>query len=621
MTGPLHPVTGPLRAAAGRAIITLALVTAGALHLTVTGQVFVPLVALLLALGATVAGPRLELKQAAQALLLVATVLLTFGVALIDLPLSHEEGGPKLQYVVIAGAALLTLASRLWMRNPERGDLATWGIGLLVFTSCGRVLSPAYLPLSVAYLSLAWLHTAHSSGVRSHRSGRHVALALALVLGSSVLAGGAAWGLRTAFAKTNAFILAQVAGGEVGFGAGAFRMDSLDGLRDSTEVILRVHGPVAEHLRGQVYAEYEGGVWYPPVAPPTVVSAGPEPTGEVSTIEFVSKEEERLFLPQNSASVAVSPPGLRVDALGIPRPAGEPPTEVRFSTTGAVRLPPAAPGPADLSVSPEVDVAIGPLVDGWISEVDSPRARVEAIQERLEADYTYSLHYERLAGEDPVVQFLLASRLGHCEYFASGMALAARHAGVPARVVTGFRSSETSPFGGHRIVRSRDAHAWVEVYLDGAWERVDPSPRSSLETGSAQSFLSGALDDLKVLWERLGLEALAAALVLLFVGLQVRTLLRGRRSPALPEHEAWVEGPPAWLLPLLDPLAAAGLSRGAAEPIEAFSARLEAAAQGPAGDLLRRYAALRYGGQQDPGALAQEVRTWRLAPRPPAEGP
>lgn len=604
----------------GRAVLALALVLVAPLHLQCTGQGLTPAIAVLVALAGVAAGPRLSLGQASQALLLVGTALSVFAFALVDVPFDTAAGGPRIQYVVASGTAMLTFAARLWMHEPERGDAATWAIGIVSFYACGRVSHPAFLPLAVGYLGLAWLHMAVRSDAGRHRSPRHIGAAFGMLAGGALLVGGAAMALRVAYEGANAFVLDAMMGDEVGFGAGAFELGSMAGMRSSDEVILRIHGPVGEHLRGQAYTEYVAGTWLPPAGRVSLAPAERRLEGTVTTIEFVSEKEERLFLPEDARGVVIRPGGLQVDALGIPRPSDAPPEEVRFDTQGSARLPPVEPRPADLEVPPEVAAAIGPLVDGWTEGVGTPAARVDAIRTRLEQDYTYSLHYERDPDRDPVVQFLVDSRLGHCEYFASGMALSARHAGVPARVVTGFRSDETSPLGGHRIVRSRDAHAWVEVHLAGAWVRVDPSPQNSLESGPTGVFFSGLRDDLAVAWERAGPQVSIGILLIVFVGLQVRTLLRNRATPSVVATEAWIEGPPPWLLPLLDALAEDGLVRDAAEPVEVFAARVGGAGRDAAGALLVRYAALRYGGRGDEEGLAQAVTGWRPGPGPGRPG-
>ncbi len=58
------------------------------------------------------------------------------------------------------------------------------------------------------------------------------------------------------------------------------------------------------------------------------------------------------------------------------------------------------------------------------------------------------------------------------------MAVMARAVDVPSRVVLGFTPGETGP-DGVVTVRQKNAHAWVELWVDGqGWVRFDPTPRS-----------------------------------------------------------------------------------------------------------------------------------------------
>ena len=80
------------------------------------------------------------------------------------------------------------------------------------------------------------------------------------------------------------------------------------------------------------------------------------------------------------------------------------------------------------------------------------------------------------AGEDFVSWFLLESKEGYCSYFASAMTVMCRIAGVPARYVEGYY---ISPVNGEAIVTGKNAHAWVEVYLNGiGWTAFDPTARA-----------------------------------------------------------------------------------------------------------------------------------------------
>jgi hypothetical protein len=80
-------------------------------------------------------------------------------------------------------------------------------------------------------------------------------------------------------------------------------------------------------------------------------------------------------------------------------------------------------------------------------------------------DYVYTLERPRIDKKiDPTEDFLVNVRAGHCERFASGLALMLRSQGVPARVVAGYRSS-VLPGSGTYDVRQRDRHAWVEALV------------------------------------------------------------------------------------------------------------------------------------------------------------
>ena len=70
--------------------------------------------------------------------------------------------------------------------------------------------------------------------------------------------------------------------------------------------------------------------------------------------------------------------------------------------------------------------------------------------------------------------FLNDSETGYCVHFATAYAVLLRCQGIPARLVTGYLASPIS--GQWTPVTEDSAHAWVEVYLDGGWYLLDPTP-------------------------------------------------------------------------------------------------------------------------------------------------
>ncbi|MDI4638604.1 MULTISPECIES: DUF3488 and transglutaminase-like domain-containing protein [Halomonadaceae] len=137
----------------------------------------------------------------------------------------------------------------------------------------------------------------------------------------------------------------------------------------------------------------------------------------------------------------------------------------------------------------------------WRDAEGDPEAYLAAVMARFgEAPYRYTLEPPRLSGEHRVDAFLLDSQAGYCSHYASATAVLARAVGIPARVVAGFQGGERHP-DGHLTVRDYDAHAWVEVWHDGAWHRLDPTSviaPERIEQGTAalsagsQAFLADA---------------------------------------------------------------------------------------------------------------------------------
>jgi transglutaminase-like putative cysteine protease len=125
---------------------------------------------------------------------------------------------------------------------------------------------------------------------------------------------------------------------------------------------------------------------------------------------------------------------------------------------------------------PRLDDRVKRLAEEITHGISSPYQKAAATEEYLLKNYAYTLQMVA-SGEDPLADFLLVKKRGHCEYFATAMAILLRAAGVPTRIVNGFRGGEYNDISGSYIVRARDAHSWVEVYIPGhGWAEFDPTP-------------------------------------------------------------------------------------------------------------------------------------------------
>ena len=87
---------------------------------------------------------------------------------------------------------------------------------------------------------------------------------------------------------------------------------------------------------------------------------------------------------------------------------------------------------------------------------------------------------------DAAEDFLANRRSGHCEYFATALALMLRDRGIPSRMVTGFKGGELNAASGRLHVEQRHAHAWVEAYVGGRWETFDATPAAARTASVAE---------------------------------------------------------------------------------------------------------------------------------------
>jgi transglutaminase-like putative cysteine protease len=110
-------------------------------------------------------------------------------------------------------------------------------------------------------------------------------------------------------------------------------------------------------------------------------------------------------------------------------------------------------------------------------------------------DFYYTLEPPPL-GSNPVDRFLFETRRGFCEHYASAFAVMMRAADIPSRIVLGYQGGELNPGYDYFIVRQADAHAWTEVWIDGAgWRRVDPTAAVAperVEAGRAGAMFDGS---------------------------------------------------------------------------------------------------------------------------------
>jgi protein-glutamine gamma-glutamyltransferase len=134
-------------------------------------------------------------------------------------------------------------------------------------------------------------------------------------------------------------------------------------------------------------------------------------------------------------------------------------------------------------------------------EAKTPFDKAVAIETSLRTQYGYTLNLTGKPGEDALAHFLFVSRAGHCEYFATAMAVLLRTLGIPTREVNGFLPGEYNDLGGDYIVRASDAHSWVEVYFpENGWLTFDPTPAAAEVPASLLKRLGQYVDWFQITW-------------------------------------------------------------------------------------------------------------------------
>ena len=135
--------------------------------------------------------------------------------------------------------------------------------------------------------------------------------------------------------------------------------------------------------------------------------------------------------------------------------------------------------------------------------------------------YRYSMDLDATVpvGTDPVEYFVKTDKRGHCQYFASALAMMLRSVNIPCRLVVGYRTEEYNDLGQYFVARQLHAHAWVEALIDADqlglqgrvagqapsseyWIRLDPTPGDERVSAYASGNVDQIIDMAENLWEK-----------------------------------------------------------------------------------------------------------------------
>jgi hypothetical protein len=252
--------------------------------------------------------------------------------------------------------------------------------------------------------------------------------------------------------------------------------------------------------RGDVLSDFDGRVWSRSrilpgdrgiVATGGHISLGAHAGQQRSyRVEFTDLESRTLFFAGSPETVEGLPDDTVVEpgtgCFRIPRAL---PTGFRYDVFSVLEEPPETAPPfypppiLDLRHRerylriPSLDPRIAELAQSMTASTATDLARARALEQGLRTGYGYTLELPQQEVKDPLADFLFTRRKGHCEYFASAMAVMLRTLGIPARLATGFQMGEYNPISDLWVVRASDAHSWVEAWIPGhGWTTFDPTP-------------------------------------------------------------------------------------------------------------------------------------------------
>ena len=304
-------------------------------------------------------------------------------------------------------------------------------------------------------------------------------------------------------------------------------------LRITSEEPLEGSGAPALRLRTIALSRWDHGVWKRqertgPTLPASrggFVPLGPRPgSGSAMTIDLTPIQSRSLPVPLPANGLRLSETSFRTPDRGLVFVDGarnvslafEPETTVQYTATLGRRAAP------DLARGPETEGLAGadsPVLRDFLRQalagarggpVD-PAADPEGAARALEdvfhrPPFRYELDLAP-RGPNALEHFLTVRRAGHCQMYATAMALLLREAGVPTRFVTGFLGGEIGAFGRYVLVRGNNVHAWVEAWCgpEKGWVTFDPTPfvgQPKLERVPLASRLRQVTDGVEFFYDR-----------------------------------------------------------------------------------------------------------------------
>lgn len=446
--------------------------------------------------------------------------------------------------------ALFGVVVRMFSLRRER-DHVTLAILAFLMVLASAVLTvdsvflfsfAAFMLMAVAtFILMEMRRSGHAANIRARHSSdpqehRHLAFALARMVPGlmvMILIGGAAL----------FFVMPRMSAGYLGgysFGtdissgfSDRVRLGQIGRIQQSNSVVMHIQidgdkvGKYDLHWRGVALGEFDGHTWSSPreqfvlrrqldnsfaLPDPDMMSRN----GREKIIRYRVLMEpigtNVFFLAPRGRSVSGNYRNLTSDSGGSVYDLDSQHMVSRYEATSDI----AQPTPGELRKAgrnyseqitdnyldlPSEDPRVAQLASQITSSAKSEYDKAAVLETYLRTRYGYTLELPRTSVKDPIANFLFERKQGHCEYFASAMAVMLRTLGIPSRVVNGFRSDEFNDITGSYVVRAKDAHSWVEAYFPGyGWQTFDPTPGGGNGTPQGWGRLALYVDAMASFW-------------------------------------------------------------------------------------------------------------------------
>lgn len=485
---------------------------------------------------------------------------------------NFTQGGVEgFQRIAVLGAVYVLAGGVIELyRRPEEARPAVFHAGLVTVMLVGGLTraNPYYLVFVFLYgLGLLGLLINPVSGMiggprrASRPAGPRIVLVLSFLAAIPIANYYFALVPRASRVLYNSYASTLVSGlkSELRLFRVSSDLSTIQELRGSSEVFARVFGPPTL-LRGQVLFNFEKGRWSGIEARAErelltsstgrfKLDASPPQSTTVWRIEPVKLRSGPVVAPAGAVEVVSSLEELEVDPFdGLVGDVVKPYQVVAQGSPGE-GVSPLRPRPGTVAWETyylQLPEHLKEPLRRKVQEITKGEdLSAKSVANQLGSYLGQNGRYKPDAEHSrrfPILHFLGEGKLsGHCEYFATTLALMLRSVGIPARYVVGYSAAERNPVGDYLIVRDRDAHAWVEVFIDGEWMVFDPTPaaerRQTHPDGWETSTLKGLWDYFKHVssafwrwvsdlegsdWERKVLLSLLGLIILFATALLVR---------------------------------------------------------------------------------------------------